>query len=194
MKGAPLILAAAMACSIPAAGVMAKQWLEPGPAVPPVSLIDQDGDHVQLDRLLAGRPVVISFFFTGCATVCPTETIQMDRIRSELQRRAAQRGTPQPPPLFLSISLDPLGDTPEAIRAYAGRFGISVGRKADWLMLTGSFEDLSPVWKAFDQPAGGPVDHDSLLWVGQPENGRWTRVSAFATPAAISDLVEDRQR
>lgn len=184
-------LLALLAASPPAAASDA-QWLEPGPPIPGVTLVDQDGEQFGLRDLIAARPVLVSFFFTGCTTICPTETARMDLVRTELDRRRAGAASGgKPVPLLLSISLDPLGDSPDAMRAFAGKFGITLGADAGWMMLAGSYDNLQQVWRAFDQPVDASL-HDSLMWVGQPANGRWTRVSAFATTEVIADMIEEQ--
>mgnify|MGYP000394383097 CR=1 FL=1 len=72
---------------------------------------------------LKGRVVLVNFVFTGCSTICPVQT----RALADLQAQV-------PEPLrrqvhFLSISLDPLSDTPQALKAY-GMFASSADKGA----------------------------------------------------------------
>ncbi len=164
-------------------------WLKTGPVPPHVELVDQDNKPRRFDELIRDRPVVVSFFFTGCQTVCPTQTAQL----SLLQENVARQQLPLiARPLLLSISLDPYGDTPQSIREYAARFGVELGDEQNWLMLTGSFEDLRQVWRSFEQDAGNPVDHSALFWVGQPANKRWTRTDVTASPATLLALLTEK--
>lgn len=153
-----------------------------GPAIPRVTLLDAGGRGWPLRDLMAEGPVLVGFFFTGCGTVCPLQTATMQAVQQEL----ARRGTPA---LLLSISLDPLGDSPAAMRRYAGQFGLDLGREAGWLMLTGPPEALAPVWAGFGEGAGAAADHTAMLWIGQPQHRRWTRVGAMAPPERIADLL-----
>lgn len=163
-----------------------ERWLRPGPVAPRVELVDQDNQRRRFDELVKDRPVLVSFFFTGCQTVCPTQTAQL----SLLQARIDDLGLPLPArPLLISVSLDPYSDTPESIRDYAGRFGIGLGDERGWLMLTGNFEDLSQVWQSFDQDSSDPTDHSALFWVGQPANKRWTRADVTSDPSALLSLL-----
>lgn len=61
----------------------------------------------------AGSPWIANFVFTECRTVCPTLTTKM----VELQRRLAQVDV-----RFVSFSVDPAHDTPDALRSYAARW------------------------------------------------------------------------
>jgi protein SCO1 len=163
-------------------------WTNRSPDVPAVNLIDQDGKSWRLTELIDSRPVIVSFFFTGCRTVCPVQTAMMKKVMDRLDK---QKGSGEKP-LFLSISLDPLGDTPDTMRGFIEQFGVKVGMSENWLFLTGSFEELEPVWRAFEQPVNDAGQHDQLLWIGQPHRGRWTRASALAPNLDLAKLILDQ--
>ena len=148
--------------------------------VPDVRLLDQEARPHAL-RALCDGPTVIGFFYTGCATVCPPQTAALRALRERLDQgadRIAARRT-----RILSITVDPLGDPPELLRAYARRFDVRLGLDAGWLMLTGQPQVLKRVWTAFGVPVGDPSEHSSLLWLGSRAGGRWTRAAA-TTPTA----------
>jgi protein SCO1 len=163
-------------------------WAKRGPEIPAVNLIDQDGKSWQLTDLIHSRPVIINFFFSGCRTVCPVQTAMMQKV---MDRLANQTGGEEKP-IFLSISLDPLGDTPDTIRGFIKQFGIKAGTSENWLFLSGTFEELEPVWRAFDQPVNDAGQHDQMLWIGQPQKGRWTRASALVPDVELAKLVLDQ--
>lgn len=151
--------------------------------VPDARLLDQAGGAQRL-RALCDRPAVVGFFYTGCSTVCPPQTAMLRALRQRLD--AAPRG--EPGVRLLSITVDPLGDPPEAIRAYARRFELRLGLDAGWLMLTGDAAELRRVWTAFGVPVGDPEAHSSLLWLGSAR-GRWTRASALTPTDTLVDLL-----
>lgn len=145
--------------------------------VPNVTLLDQDGHPRSLVSLLRGRASLVSFFFTGCGTTCPLQTDRLMALQDHLSgARAAS-------PLLLSISLDPLGDDPAAMREYAARFGLRLGDAAACLMLTGAPAVLSPVWAAFDAPRDRPENHATLFWLSPPGSAGWLPRSIH-TPTA----------
>jgi protein SCO1/2 len=74
---------------------------------------------------LKGQPYVVSFFFSTCPSVC----IQQNQKVQELQKEFEGNGV-----RFVSISVDPVTDTPEALREYAARFGAD---PQQWLFMTG---------------------------------------------------------
>ena len=152
--------------------------------VPEVGLVDQDGAPHRL-RALCDTPVVISFFYTGCSTVCPPQTAALRALRERLDTRPALA----PRVRLLSISVDPLGDSPAALRDYARRFDLRLGLAAGWQMLTGAPNQLGRTWQAFEVPVGDPAAHSSLLWLGDLRQGRWTRASPQAPTERLLDLI-----
>lgn len=180
----PALLAALLALATPARPGDAG-WMSPGPTVPRVTLLDESGQGWRLRDLVQDRPVLIGFFFTGCTTVCPLQTVTMQAVQQELVRRSE---TGAAPALLLSISVDPIGDTPTSMQRYAEQFDLDLGQERGWLMLTGAAAELEPVWSSFDE-GGAAADHTAILWIGQPDNRRWTRVSAMSPPERIADLL-----
>lgn len=112
-------------------------WLRPPPPVPPqlgevpeFSLTERSGRTVRRADL-DGRPWVADFIFTRCTGMCPALSTQM----RELRRRAAEAGLTA---RFVSLSVDPIHDTPAVLRDYAERFAAG----DDWLFLTGERDAL----------------------------------------------------
>ncbi|UPG74578.1 SCO family protein (plasmid) [Roseomonas gilardii subsp. gilardii] len=153
--------------------------------LPGVSLLDQSGTPRSLAGIARGRPVVLSFFFTGCTTICPPQTSAMQVLQEEL------RGTAGARPLLLSITLDPLGDTPEAMRAYAGRFGLLLGPEHDWFLLGGDPQALQRVWTSFGQPGARPEEHAAQIWLGAPDGRTWRRVGALTPPGQVASMLRE---
>ena len=154
------------------------------PGLPAVTLFDQDGAPRPLAALGRGRPLMMSFFFSGCTTLCPPQAMALQALQEELVGRA-----PAVLPLLLSVSLDPLGDTPEAMRGFAARFDLSLGLQHGWLLLGGKPAQLARVWAAFEVPDGRPTDHAALLWLGAAEGRAWRRVGALTPTTTLADLL-----
>ncbi len=93
--------------------------------VPDFTLTGQDGRPFREDSL-KGKVWVASFIYTRCATSCPLITSQMVRV----QRRWGSH----PDFALVSISVDPVHDTPAVLAAYARSRGALPG---DWHFLTG---------------------------------------------------------
>ena len=87
-------------------------------------LTDQNGDEFDTAKLV-GKPYVISFFFASCPTFCKDLNKEIDRVNQLLKHTDIQ---------FLTITVDPLVDTPEVLNKYAAEFGAKPER---WAFLTG---------------------------------------------------------
>jgi protein SCO1/2 len=88
------------------------------------NLTERSGKAIGSEEL-KGQPYVVSFFFSTCPSVC----IQQNQKVQELQKEFEGKGV-----RFVSISVDPVTDTPEALREYAARFGAD---PQQWLFMTG---------------------------------------------------------
>jgi protein SCO1 len=167
-------------------GVHAQAQWSP-PQLPDVALQDQDGRAWRLSsELAAAQPLVVSFMFTSCAAACPPQTAALRELRRALDADAALRDV-----LLLSITVDPLADGPAQLSAYAQRYGISAGRDAGWLFLTGERAALAKTWRAFGVDASPREAHPSLVWVAHAARERWSRTSALnATPEVLRTVRE----
>jgi protein SCO1/2 len=163
----------------------AGKWLH-SPDVPDVSLLDHRGKEVDLNQMLRTRPVVVNFFFTGCATVCPPQTALLREATLLWRKLPMLEKT-----LVISISVDGLGDGPKQLEAYAKRFNLPLGEDQGWVFLTGPVASLSRVLGAFNVPLGRPDDHPALLWLGDGVRGRWTRASALNPPATTTRILTE---
>jgi cytochrome oxidase Cu insertion factor (SCO1/SenC/PrrC family) len=97
--------------------------------VPDFTLIDQDGQPFSAADM-EGHVTIVSFFFTRCLSICPTLTRSMKEVQDRLDQERIDPADVR----ILSISVDPLHDRPEQMRAYAGQHGIDPDR---WTQLTG---------------------------------------------------------
>lgn len=111
------------------------ELLKVGQPVPNVEFQDQDGGYVEFDSL-KGSVVVVTFIYTRCPipTFCPL----MDRHFATIQRKLKDRGNDLKVRL-LSVSFDPLTDTPPALKAHAASLGSD---PALWTFATGDRDRL----------------------------------------------------
>jgi mono/diheme cytochrome c family protein len=91
---------------------------------------------------------------------------------------------------FYSISIDPLSDTPEVLKAYAQRFQIGPG----WQFLTGEFGDVTELRQKLGLfiegvDNGRSKDHNLSLIVGNQQTGRWMKASPFENPWILADQL-----
>lgn len=167
-------------------GGVARVLADIGPA-PEIALIDQAGKPFALTSL-RGRAVLVSFVYTTCTGTCPTTTLNLAREQQAL-RRAGLRGDKVH---FVSVSLDPVRDTPEALAAYARHFDADL---ASWHFLTGPPEEVARVIASWGMWAKtgptGTLDHPSRIFLIDP-NGRQREIYnlQFLTSATVVQDVK----
>ena len=147
---------------------------------PNVPLVTQDGQTVRLyDDLLKGKIVLVNFIYTGCKKVCPLVTARMAQVQKQLGDRVGRD-------IFLySITLDPVHDTPEALKKHAAAFHAGPG----WLFLTGKPEDLEQVRYKFGERGKGLKDHRNDALAGNGSTGEWERTSLFQDVGQIAQTL-----
>ena len=154
---------------------------EIGPA-PAVELIDQAGRTFRLDDL-RGKAVVVSFVYTTCSGSCPATTLNLARAQKVLKEAGLWGKVVE----FVSISLDPVNDTPEALRGYARNFGAD---PAAWHFLTGPAGRVGEVLAAWGmwarRDSKGVLDHPSRIFLIDPK-GRQREIYSleFLTSATL---------
>ena len=104
-------------------------------------LQDQFGGQVELADL-AGKVVVLTFLYTHCPDVCPLTTDALRKAYDSLGQDASDTA-------FVAITVDPARDTVEQVYRYSEQRGML----DKWAFLTGSQEELAPVWRAYYIPA-----------------------------------------
>lgn len=103
---------------------------------PEFSFTAHDGATVS-KASLAGKPFIANFIFTTCRTVCPLLTTKMVRLQRQLPGAELR---------FVSFSVDPEHDTPEALAAYARQWNADEAR---WSLLSTTPEGLRAVAEGF---------------------------------------------
>jgi protein SCO1/2 len=113
-------------------------------------LVDQRGRAFRLSEL-RGRPLVVTFIYTGCFEVCPTSTrFLRDAV---VQARAALGADAFG---VLAIGFNQPFDSPAALADFARKHGVE---DADWLLAAPRVDDVEPLLArfgfSFDRRAGG---------------------------------------
>jgi protein SCO1 len=157
------------------------------PATPTVApaftLNDQFGKPVSLADY-RGKAVLLTFLYVDCPDVCPLISAA---LRSTLDRLGAASGKVQ----VVAISVDPVGDTPKAVRAYLSARGVL--HRFEYLV--GSKAKLTPVWARYhiaaerDAKLKREVGHTGIV-IGIDAAGR-ERTYYPATPLKPSWMAHD---
>jgi protein SCO1/2 len=148
-----------------------------GSPAPAFRLRDGRGGTIDT-RTLRGRPYAVTFLYTHCPDVCPA-------IADDL--RDALRGTNA---AAVAVSVDPRGDTPGAVRAFARAHRLP----ASFRYAIGDRKALAPVWSAYFSSAQGSSaalnSHTAAVWLVDAR-GRLRAMYPGGAPIAPADLAHD---
>ena len=155
-------------------------------AAPAFTLADQSGASVSL-AALAGHPVVLTFLYTRCPTVCPLTAEKLHAAVVALGGQAAQVD-------WLAVSMDPVGDTPQAARDFVAAHHLTGTLR----YLLGTQAQLMPVWGAYHiavaatgdaMAASGPITHNVGVYLLDKHGAeREFYDDAFTVDDVASDL------
>jgi protein SCO1/2 len=140
-------------------------------------LLDQGGRRVRLAQDVIGeRIAVVNFIYTSCTTVCPVSSATFAQLQKRLGAALGREV------VLVSITVDPLRDTPQRLREYGARYRAAEG----WTWLTGAKPDVDGALKGFGAYASRFEDHPAMVMVGDARAGKWTRFFGFPS---VDDLV-----
>lgn len=153
--------------------------------LPDVSLIDQHGSAISLASL-KGKPVLIDFIYTSCASTCPMLTAKMAAIAHQLGPALGADVT------IVSISLDPEHDNPAALENYAKSHGADGN---GWIFLTGPPAKIDQVLALFNlrrtRESDGSIAHSIEAFLLGPDGHQVRQYSALdVSPDAVVADVE----
>lgn len=140
------------------------------------SLQNQDGRRVGLEQL-AGKVVVMTFFFSHCTEVCPTQLDILDGIIAELTPAEREQLT------LVGITIDPTRDTPERLKAFLAERGLDARR---WQLLTGTLAEATKVAEDYGIAAKpspfGDLVHNSVYILIDASGIERVELHGIATP------------
>jgi protein SCO1/2 len=177
----PLLLSTPAVAAAPAATMSrtARKGL-----LPNVPLVTHQGRPVMFyDDLVRERTVLLNFFLVQCTDGrCPTAMGNLRKAQDILGERMGKDV------FFLSITLQPLLDTPAALKSYAERFAPRPG----WELLTGKPQDVERLRRGmgfFDPDPERDRDANNHTGMGRYGNDkleRWGMVSLRSSPDNIA--------
>ena len=157
-----------------------------GQVVGDYMLTDTEGRPVRLSSL-RGKPLLISFIYTGCFSVCPTTTRTLKRA-VESAMRALGPGSFN----VASIGFNVPFDTPAALRTFAGQQGVYF---PNWLFLSPDAQTLEGLARdlgfSYARSAGG-FDHITQVTILDRQGRVYRQVygDSFPLPQLVAPLRE----
>lgn len=149
--------------------------------IPDVRVYDQNGKQLNFySDLIKGKTVAINFIFTTCTTICPPLTATFRRVQQDLAE--------QPLPVqLISISVDPMTDTPERLHDFAAKFKAGPG----WTFVTGDKTEIDSLLSALGVAVANKNDHTPMILVGNDRVNYWTNAYGLASPTALVRLISE---
>lgn len=154
----------------------------PPKTIPNFSMPASTGETLSLSDF-AGKLVVLSFGYTRCPDVCPTNMLEYRKIKRFLGDNA--EGV-----VFLFISVDGERDTPDALRDFMALYDTYYN--SSFIGMSGTDETLTPLLDDFGlyyarienptSPQDYLVDHTASRFLID-KNGNLSRVYSYTTDA-----------
>ena len=119
------------------------------------TLLDREGRAVRLSSY-RGKPLLVSFIYTGCFRVCPTTTRSLQKVVL-----AAQAALGEGKFKVISIGFNQPADSPQALSYFAKQYGIN---SPDWDFLSPPASIVPQLTRDFGFSfAATPAGFDHLL-------------------------------
>ena len=145
-------------------------------------LVDQDGEELMfVSDVIGDNIVVMDFVYTTCTTICPVLSALFTQVQGKLGEAVGDEVT------LVSMSVDPVRDTPQRLKAYSAKHRAGEG----WLWLTGPKSDVEDVLNGLGAYTPSFEDHPSMVLIGDGRTGEWKRLFGFPNPDRIVQIVND---
>jgi len=149
--------------------------------IPDVEVLDQEGNAIHFySDLIKGKTVAINFIFTNCTTICPPLAATFARVQREMGEKVGKDVH------FISISVDPLTDTPERLKAWGAKFKAGPG----WTFVTGNKGEMDKLLYALGASVSRREDHTPSVIIGNDLKDVWTRTYGLARTSQMVELIE----
>ncbi len=146
-----------------------------------VVLVNQQGEKMRFyTDLLLGKVVVINSFFA----TCPGSCLPMERNLEKMQQALGDRVGKDVH--IISISVDPIVDTPANLKEYAKKLNARPG----WYFLTGEKQNIDLALKKLGHLVANKQDHLNIFIIGNERTGLWKKAFGLAQSDELIKVVE----
>lgn len=166
-----------MDLAIPLSGLRA-----PAQNFPNVVLRTHDNKRARLyDDLIRDKVALINFFYTTCTSACELATANLVKVAAALGEEVGS-GV-----IMVSVTIDPVTDTPAVLKQYASKHRTPPG----WYFVTGRRADIDVLRTRLGMKDAddGAITHTGLLAYGKAVTGQWAATPVMGEPDAIAHSV-----
>ena len=148
-------------------------------------LVTQHGEEVMfVSDVIGDNIVVMDFVYTTCTTICPVLSALFTQVQGKLGDAVGDEV------VLVSVTVDPVRDTPQRLKAYAQKHRSGDG----WVWLTGPKTTVDDVLTGLGAYTSNFEDHPSMVLIGDGRTGEWKRLFGFPSPDRIMELVDDLKK
>jgi protein SCO1/2 len=148
------------------------------------TLVDQHGNEVKfVSDVIGDRIVVMDFVYTTCTTICPVLSAVFGQLQNKLGERLGDEV------VLVSVSVDPVRDTPQRLKAYSKIHNARPG----WIWLTGHKSTMDDVLDGLGAYSPNFEEHAAMVLIGDGRHGQWSRYYGFPNPDRIMERVNALQ-
>ena len=145
-------------------------------------LMTQHGEDVMfVSDVIGDNIVVMDFVYTTCTTICPVLSALFSQVQTKLGDDVGDEIW------LVSMSVDPIRDTPQRMKAYSAKHRAGDG----WLWLTGPKPAVDDVLTGLGAYTTSFEDHPSMVLIGDGRTGEWRRLFGFPNPDRIVQIVDE---
>jgi protein SCO1/2 len=146
-----------------------------------VVLVNQNGEKMRFySDLLHDKVVIINSFFATCPGSCLPMERNLEKIQQALGSHVGKDV------FIISISVDPLVDTPANLKAYAKKLNARPG----WYFLTGEKQNVDFALAKLGQLVAHKEDHLNIFIIGNERTGLWKKAFGLAQSDELVRVVE----
>lgn|SRR5699024_1263398 len=152
------------------AGVFYLQVVRPGTAELPEDVVMETafGEEFTFAEM-PKKARLIEFMYTNCPDVCPTTTLEMSKLRNQLEEEGVFGDEVE----FITITINPRDDTQEILKDYAGRFEVD-SPDDGWHFLRSTEENTEKVADSlgflYRDPGTGDMIHSTFTYFLDEDN------------------------
>ncbi|WP_335965589.1 SCO family protein [Galbibacter sp. PAP.153] len=154
--------------------------------VPSFKFIDQHKDTITNEDY-KGKVYVVEFFFTTCPSICPIMNANMVKLQNKFKN--------QEDFAIASFTINPESDTPEVLKEYADRYGVT---NPNWHMMTGDMTKIYALsntgfnlFAGQDESVNGGFEHSGLFALIDRKGNIRSRADEFGNPIVYYDGTTD---